>query len=67
MEKFIVKISKSAQVDKKDDKTYIVNQGWQPLSGIAHDTYAEAQEEAKNHQPTVTSVYQIDKVLVKEV
>lgn len=67
MEKFIVKISKQAQVSTEGDKQYITNQGWQPLSGIAHNSYAAAQVEIAEHVATQTSIYQVDKVWLKEV
>lgn len=67
IEKFVVKVSKGCDVDLDSKTPTSTIQGWEPLTGIVHSEYGQAAKEIEEHQPTHTSVYQIDKIFIKVV
>jgi hypothetical protein len=65
-EKFVVMVAKGEITTLASGQQLILSDDFQLNTGTPHDTYALAQEEIDNQNPSDRCVYQIDKVFVPQ-
>lgn len=63
-EKFVVMVAKGEVTQLTSGQQLILSDEFQLNTGVPHDTYALAQEEIDNQNPSEKCVYQIEKVFV---